>query len=74
MHNQKYFLTIIDDHSRHTWVHLMSSKYDARRLVDFVAYVQTQFHMTVKAIRSDNGPEFHMPIFYRRKGILHQTS
>jgi len=36
--------------------------------------VQTQFHVTPKCIRSDNGPEFLIPSFYESRGILHQKS
>jgi len=52
-----YFLTIVDDYSRYTWLHLMSHKSHARKLLqDFCAYVQTQFNVCIKTIRSDNGP------------------
>jgi hypothetical protein len=74
-HSHKYFLTIVDDHSRHTWVHLMSSKFETRQLVkDFIEYVQTHFQTDVKSIRTDNGLDFRMPNFYASKGIIHQTS
>jgi len=36
--------------------------------------VETQFHVTPKCIRSDNGPEFLIPSFYESHGILHQKS
>jgi hypothetical protein len=53
----------------------MKSKAETRNLVkNFIAYVQTQFQTSVKAIRSDNGVEFCMSDFYAEKGILHQQS
>jgi len=50
----KYFLTIIDDHSRATWVHLMSSKSNAFPLLQsFIMFAKSQFDATVKTVRSD---------------------
>jgi hypothetical protein len=75
IYSHKYFLTIVDDHSHHTWVHLMKAKSETRGLLrNFIAYVQTQFNTFVKAIWSDNGLEFNMYDFYAEHGILHQIS
>jgi hypothetical protein len=71
----KYFLTIVDDFSRFTWVHLMVTKSQTRHLlVFFINLIETQFNTKVKTLRSDNGIEFHMPEFYQSKGIIHQLS
>ncbi|WVZ24859.1 hypothetical protein V8G54_003403 [Vigna mungo] len=71
----KYFLTVVDDMSRFTWIKLMTSKSDIRsQLIGFVSYIKTQFGIDVKAVRSDNGNEFAMTDFYRQKGIQHQLS
>ncbi|CAN1791212.1 Retrovirus-related Pol polyprotein from transposon TNT 1-94 [Linum perenne] len=71
----KFFLTIMDDHTRFTWVHLMRSKSEARQLVvNFCSMVETQFACCVKSVRTDNGLEFQMPDFYASKGIFHHTS
>ena len=40
----------------------------------FVAFVQTQFNITIKTIRFDNGPEFILRTYYSTQGIHHQTS
>ena len=75
MHDHKYFLTIVDDHSRFTWVHLMHTKAETRHIiVSFIASIETQYNRKIKMIRSDNGPEFLMPSFYASKGIMHQTT
>lgn len=51
----KYFLTIVNDHSRHTWVHMLSHKsYDVTLIKYFVTYAKNQFHKTAKIIRMDN--------------------
>ncbi|OMO54213.1 Integrase, catalytic core [Corchorus capsularis] len=71
----RYFLTIVDDFTRHTWVFLMKHKSEARCLMqNFIAYVATQFNTTVKCVRSDNGQEFNVPEFFNSKGIIHQTT
>jgi hypothetical protein len=70
-----YFLTIVDDYTRCTWVYLMQHKSEARSLLQsFINLVENQFSTTIKIIRNDNGPEFTIPSFYSDKGIIHQTS
>nr|KYP65704.1 Retrovirus-related Pol polyprotein from transposon TNT 1-94 [Cajanus cajan] len=75
IHGHKYFLTIVDDYSRHTWIYFMKSKGETRNLIqNFISYVQTQFTKHIKVIRSDNGVEFAMDQLYATYGIVHQTS
>ena len=54
----KYFLSMVDDYSRFTWVFLMHQKSETPLLRQFISFVQTQFHIQVKTIRTDNGREF----------------
>ncbi|KAL3346144.1 hypothetical protein AABB24_024872 [Solanum stoloniferum] len=72
----KYFLTIVDDHSRSTWVHLLSCKSNTLQVIKvFVKLIKTQFQTTIKAIRLDNGLEFTSKeaiFFYQSKGIVHK--
>ena len=74
----KYFLTIVDDCSRATWVHLMANKSNVFPLLTAVViFVKAQFGATVKTIHSDNGLESKDQaalLFYRDEGILHQTT
>ena len=74
----KYFVTFVDDFSRVTWLYLMKicselfSHFSA-----FYAEIQTQFHVTVRTLRSDNAKEyFSKPFqsFMLQHEILHQTS
>ena len=69
----KFFLTIVDDFSRSTWVHLLSHKSNATSLLHaFIIFAEKHFNTTVKTVRSDNGLEFHSgPIqeFYTSEGI-----
>ncbi|XP_057450917.1 uncharacterized protein LOC130742831 [Lotus japonicus] len=57
------------------WVVLFNNKGEVQQQVkNFITLVRTQFGQTVKAIRSDNGPEFLLPAFYSAQGIVHQRS
>ena len=54
-----FFLTIVDDFTRCTWIFLMQHKSEVHHLLmNFVEFVQTQFHTTIKIVRSDNRIEF----------------
>ena len=71
----KYFLTIVDDKSRYTWLYFMKFKSEASHLIpNFVTFVETQFNVKVKAIRTDNAPELKLTNFFQSKGILHHTT
>jgi hypothetical protein len=75
IHGHRYFLTIVDDHSRFVWIILLKSKASVSAHVqNFVTLIETQFHVTPKVIRSDNGPEFLLHEFFTLKGIIHQKS
>ena len=71
----KFFLTIMDEYSRCTWVYLLKSKSETLALIQqFSIMVETQFNAKIKCIRSDNGTKFIMKDFFKSKGILHQLS
>ena len=71
----KYFLTIVDDYSRCTWVFLMKHKSEASYLIQsFYNMILTQFKLPIKFIKCDNGPEFALVSFYASKGIIYQLS
>ena len=77
-HNHKFFLTMVDDHSRVSWVHLLKCKSDAYSAIErFVKMAKNQFQKEVKIIRSDNALEFedkHCRLLFDELGIIHQTS
>jgi len=51
----RYFLTIVDDHSRATWVYLLQLKSQALIVLQKLwQYVYTHFGISIKAIRPDN--------------------
>jgi len=75
VHKHVYFLTVVDDYSRYTWLTLMKTKSETRQhVIDFITLIENHFNYNVKTVKSDNGPEFNIPQFYASKGILHQTS
>lgn len=70
-----YFLTIVDDHTRFTWLFLMKNKSETRECItNFITYIHTQFSVKIKAIRSDNGSEFNMSSYFASQGIIHKKS
>jgi len=71
VHGHKYFLSIVDDLSRHTWAFMMHLKGEIRTLLhNFIAYVKNQYGKTIKAIRSDNGLEFNYADFIMKMALL----
>ncbi|KAJ9553705.1 hypothetical protein OSB04_017750 [Centaurea solstitialis] len=55
----KYFITFVDDYSRATWVYLFKSRNEIFSIFrEFYAYVQTQFDISLKTLRSDNAKEY----------------
>jgi len=73
IHGHKYFLTMVDDYSRHTWGFHMRSKSETKNLLlNFVIYVKNQFEKHIKIIRSGNGPEFEYVDLYKNYGIGHK--
>jgi hypothetical protein len=71
----KYFITIVDDCTRYTWVHLMNNKAQVRSMLcSFFQLVATQFQCKIKYIRSDNGVEFQMTEIFQSQGVIHQLS
>ena len=75
LYGYKYFLTIVDDATRATWLFLMKSKSDVRPLFQsFYTMFATQFSQNIKSIRTDNAKEFDMSDFLNSHGIIHQHS
>lgn len=71
----RYFLFIVDDATRSTWVYLLKAKSDVRSILNsFYRIIQTQFKTNIKFVRLDNGQEFAMVDFYNAHGIIHQKS
>ena len=75
MRSQHYFLTIVDDYIRYTWIYLLKYKAETKEsLIKFIKFIQEHTEKKVKAIRTDNGMEFHIPEFLNDNGIKHQKT
>ena len=71
----RFFLTIMDDCSRCTWVYLLKHKSQTQlTLEQFYIMVETQFSKNVKTIRTNNGTKFIMSNFFAKRGIIYQLS
>ena len=71
----KYFLTIVDDCTRVTWVYLLKDKSSVITVFpEFLTFVETQFKTSVKAIQTDNAPELSFTSLLKNKCIQHYFS
>ncbi|CAI7878210.1 unnamed protein product [Closterium sp. NIES-54] len=75
----RYFLTIVDDHTRAVWVYPLKTKGEvaAAVLKEWMPRAQTKSGHKVKVIRTKNGGEFIGADFeavLKKKGIQHQLT
>ncbi|CAI7890520.1 unnamed protein product [Closterium sp. NIES-54] len=75
----RYFLTIVDDHTRAVWVYPLKTKGEvaAAVLKEWMPRAQRESGHKVKVIRTDNGGEFIGADFeavLKKKGIQHQLT
>nr|GFD10544.1 putative ribonuclease H-like domain-containing protein [Tanacetum cinerariifolium] len=78
INGKKYVLVIVDDYSRYTWTHFLSSKDETPEvLIDFLRLVQRGLHAQVRTVQTDKGTKFlnKTPYaYFAAEGIQHQTS
>ncbi|KAG8087096.1 hypothetical protein GUJ93_ZPchr0010g9271 [Zizania palustris] len=74
----KFYLVIVDDYTHFCWTFPLRHKSEVHgHIVQFVAYVHTQFSLPVRCFQADNGTEFlnsATAIFLAGRGILLRTS
>ncbi|XP_074373787.1 uncharacterized protein LOC141714151 [Apium graveolens] len=74
----RFILTILDDFSRVTWTHLITTKDQVFNIVQaFLVYIDNHYNTSVKFIRSDNGTvivQHQRAAHFAAKGIIHQKS
>lgn len=74
----QYFISFIEEDTRHAWVYFLKTKKQAAHAADtFFAYVETQFGIKIKALASDNGGEYigaEMTSILKKRGITHRKS
>uniref|UniRef100_A0AAG5D8R7 Endonuclease n=1 Tax=Anopheles atroparvus TaxID=41427 RepID=A0AAG5D8R7_ANOAO len=72
----RYFMTMIDDHSRYCVMYLLKQKSEvANKIEEYVRMTQNMFGHKPKVIRSDQGGEYRgqkLRDFYKREGIQAQ--
>ena len=68
---KRFFLTIVDDYTRCTWLFLKNHKSETQHLLEsFITFAQNQFQTSIKIIRVDNRLEFiSMYDFFSQKSI-----
>ena len=80
LHGQKYYVTFIDEFSRHISVFIIAQKSDVfDRFKDYFHLLQTETGLDrpIQRLHSDNGGEYRnnaMSSFCRRFGIAHTTT
>ena len=72
----RFFLIVVDNFSRCTWIFLMTQKSQTTHLLEsFITFAQNQFHTTIKIVCTDNGLEFlSVQTFFHRNGIEFQST
>jgi transposase InsO family protein len=74
----KYFLTVIDDFSRFSWVFFLKRKSDTSiTLRAFFSHGERQFGKKIKQISSDNGGEYisnELNDFFLTSGVIHELT
>lgn len=71
----KFFLTIVDDCIRFTWIFLLKNKFDVLHIFpSFCTYFSTQYNTKVKCVGSDKAPELAFTQFFKTNGIVSQHS
>ena len=71
----KYFLTIVDDCTRVSWIYMLRNKSDVKHVFStFLDHASAQYQTTFKKIRSDNAPELAFTGLLNSKGTIHQFS
>ncbi|CAI7803999.1 unnamed protein product [Closterium sp. NIES-53] len=75
----RYFLTIVDDHTRAVWVYPLKTKGEVAVAVlkEWMLRAQRESGHKVNVIRTDNGGEFigaDFEVVLKKKGIQHQLT
>lgn len=76
--NCTYFLTVMEDKSRSTWIFLLADKAQVSTILRaFFVYLKTHFLVTPKVLRTYNGIEFvnkERSQTLAEYGILHEKT
>ena len=74
----RWFVSLIDDNTRVTWIFLLKQKYDVIIVIpNFHSMVQNQFGVQIKSFMTDNARDYFNHIlspYFQSQGILHESS
>ena len=74
----EYFLTIIDDKTRYTWIYVLKHKDEVfARFLEWKALVENSTGRKLKALRTDNGGEYtskEFETYLKQNGIRHERT
>ncbi|GKC44319.1 putative ribonuclease H-like domain-containing protein [Tanacetum coccineum] len=78
INGKRYVLVIVDDYSRHSWVHFLISKDEApEEIKTFLKKITVLLQALVIIVRTDNDIEFKNQVlkeYFDSVGISHQSS
>jgi len=76
--SKKYYIIFVDDYSRYTMVHLLSSKDEAEEMfIKYKAKVENQLDRKIKIFRSYRGGEYDptsLKNYCDANGIIHEQT
>ena len=74
----EYFVTFLDDHTRHIWVYILKHKGEVfEKFKEWKALVEKSTEKKVKALRCDNGGEYtstEFVTYLSKEGIKHELT
>ena len=74
----EYFVTFVDDHTRHVWVYILKHKDDVlQRFREWKALVEKSSGRMIKTLRTDNGGEYistEFNLYLTKEGIKHELT
>ena len=74
----EYFVTFVDDHTRHVWVYILKHKGDVlQRFREWKALVEKSSGRMIKTLRTDNGGEYistEFNLYLTKEGIKHELT
>lgn len=66
----RFFLTIVDDHSRYTWTYMLKTELEVITVFpNFYTMFQTQFNISIKSVRCDNASELAFVQIFKEKAF-----
>lgn len=74
----RWFLLLVDDHTRLSWLFLMKDKSETTQIFkNFHSMIQNQFKTSIQVLKTDNARDFFnfiLGTYLQSNGIVHQSS